>query len=963
MELWLPADREVSDAAAAHRAKAKGAGPARSADKAAFPSASELSHGPETPVTSRVTEVRRRRLKLLFQVARNAESAGRLSEAKGLIRQCLELDRHDARSWLMLARLEASTVSENDVRGDVPTTDLEGTTGVLAAYERARDVYRQGLSYCPNSVHLLHAWAVFECRGGDTKLAEELFRRGLELDPCNAYIYHSWGLMEQRTGCHEKARQLFREGVLRCLSDALCVAWAELEASDGQISLARCIFELGLALVLDDYEDVLVSVGTNATAIDYSTETAHHRPWSALRDLVRKMVHEELIKDKPATKMLSSKSENSKRVRTTNPTGSAVSTTSSESVLRTVLYDRLRWHQNRTTPGQIHIHLHGHSKRFNQDRFMLAAEIAVHYAETERIYGSVTRTRELLQWALDLHPTNVQVLLSCARLDAQRGAITRARSLFRAAESALGNDPTDDKVDRAPHWRSRREGVSLYVAWATMEMDENMLNEADAVLERGNQRFPNRHALYQTWGLVRDRQGHFEAARLLFAQSIRCQPNAPAYVAWALLEERLGFYQQARKLFEAALRIDLGHGPAYNAYGRMEARLGNLEQSRQIFLRGLVAQHSPCIYHGYAIVEWRYGHGAERAEAILRQGVAKKGSETVFLWHTLGALALHQRKYEEARAVFAESLRTYPTNSRLLVGAALSEAALGTRDAIERARVLFRQAVVADPLHGHAWQCWGVFETRQGNLDAARALFERGVERCPRHASLWQAYGLLESTAGDTTKARALFERGESLGCDHVHLLNAHACLEARQGNYRKASALLERAIEIDPQHGASWNAYALLEMRHANKDRARQLLERGLENDANHTPLYRTYARLEMECQNWDRARALLEQGLAIDSQDSGLEQLLVALEKRSGLSVEAALRQGQVTKSSCSRTQRSPVPADIRVDLSDEAFARIDLDHSGTCCSSAESMEDALDHVQPSSGAAVSDHENPER
>jgi tetratricopeptide (TPR) repeat protein len=946
MELRLPANREAADAAGILGAKTKGAEPTASVERTTVVRPSGLPSRPTLPSSVQVKETQKQRVRSLFQLACKAESLGRFAEAQNLLRQCLELDLSDARSWLMLARIEANVSLGHDVPASDSAIGDEGVDKLLAAHERARGIYRQGLLHCPDSVHLMHAWAVFESRAGNMEIASELFRRGLELDPQNAYIYHSWGLMEQRSGCQEKARKLFQDGALRCLNNPLCVAWAELEASDGHMTLARCIFELGLALVLDDFEDTSVNREPESDVREHMDVKSPQLPYATLRDLVRKIRQEGSMKLDASALTESSHEESSKRARSHRMADRALSAASSDAVLFAVLGDRLRWREDPVKPGRIQVRLHGQSKRLKHDRFALAAETAIRYAETEKVYGSVARTRELLQWALDLDPTNANVLLSCARLDAQRGAITRARSLFRAAESALGQSPTTRDADQIPSRQSRRQGVYLYVAWATMEMEENMLAEANAVLERGNRHFPNCQVLYQTWGLVRDRQGDCESARTLFARSVRYQPNAPAYVAWALLEERLGLYERARELFEAALKVDPGHGPAYNAYGRMEARLGNLEQSRQIFMRGLAAQHSPCIYHGYAIAELRYGDGAARAEEILRQGVARKGSESVFLWHTLGAVALKQRRYEDARAIFAESLEIYPTNSRLLVGAALSETALGTSDSMKQARALFRRAVLADPLHGHAWQSWGVFETRQGNLDAARVLFERGLERCPRHASLWQAYGLLESTAGNTAKARALFEHGASLGGDHVHLLNAHACLEARQGDYRKASALLQRAIQIDPHHGASWNAYALLEMRNAHNEKARRLLEQGLRNDATHVPLYRTYARLEMECQNWENAHILLAQGLAADPQDSRLAQLLVELEKRSGMSMDAALRSHR------SRLSRSQMPhgsesASIRVDLPDGAFAVIDLDQPRAASSSAESMEEALEGI----------------
>lgn len=44
----------------------------------------------------------------------------------------------------------------------------------------------------------------------------------------------------------------------------------------------------------------------------------------------------------------------------------------------------------------------------------------------------------------------------------------------------------------------------------------------------------------------------------------------------------------------------------------------------------------------------------------------------------------------------------------------------------------------ADPSHAHAWQAWGLMETRAGNYDVARSLWERGLKAVPMHGPLWQ---------------------------------------------------------------------------------------------------------------------------------------------------------------------------------------------------------------------------------
>lgn len=144
-------------------------------------------------------------------------------------------------------------------------------------------------------------------------------------------------------------------------------------------------------------------------------------------------------------------------------------------------------------------------------------------------------------------------------------------------------------------------------------------------------------------------------------------------------------------------------------------------------------------------------------------------------------LEMQLHAYPAAFDAFARGLCLYPDDSHLLLGAALTEMRLNevlnanvgvvrvnarvqglfclrgkwgpllttfffvflalsprTSTKVDSARELFRRAVRADAKHAHAWQAWGVFESKQSNLRAARTLFEAGLRECPDHCALWQ---------------------------------------------------------------------------------------------------------------------------------------------------------------------------------------------------------------------------------
>lgn len=487
-----------------------------------------------------------------------------------------------------------------------------------------------------------------------------------------------------------------------------------------------------------------------------------------------------------------------------------------------------------------------------------SAAIFRSWAEMEERIGDLPKARELLNKAIATQPRMTEAYVALARLEARRGGTTRALELMRAAASLSPKPP-----------------ASVFNAWAQIEWTCcGRVDEARKLLKKGHNFHPTDPAILQSLGTLEERCGNSDEAKRLFYRSVCARPIAPAFVAWALLEEKDGNLDEAKRLFEEALSTDALHGAAYNAYGMMEARRGRLNQARAVYERGLKAHASASVWHGYGQLELKLGRNPDRARELFRQGVGQTREDTSFIWHSWGMLELQQHQVLEARAVFHDALKRYPRNSRVLVGAALAQAASCSRTRAEEdeAVALFERAVGADPTHAHAWQAWGVFELRRGRSDAAQALFRRGLRLCPSHGALWQAWGVLETSRGDFVKARQLYEKGAQTCPAHVHLFQAWACMEVRSGNIEKARQLLDHALSLDSGHGAVWNAYGLLEARHGTLSKARQNFSAGIRRSPHHAPLYRAFGQTESRAGNYERARQLFQQGLRVDPRHAPL-------------------------------------------------------------------------------------------
>ena len=498
------------------------------------------------------------------------------------------------------------------------------------------------------------------------------------------------------------------------------------------------------------------------------------------------------------------------------------------------------------------------------------ARIYCAWAEAEARVGDLATARGLLNKGIAEAPEESEVYVALGRLEARRGGTQRALELMRAA-AAL----------------SKKPDACVFNHWALIEWQHcGRVEEARNVLLQGQKLYPRDPALLQTMGTLEDKLGNGDEAKKWFEKSVAVRPTAPALVAWALLEERSGDTSKAKKLFERALVADKLHGAAYNAYGMMYARMGELDQAKQVYERGLSANASTSVWHGYGMLELKIGQSPQRARELFRKGTARTSEDTVFIWHSWGMLELADKQILEARNVFKSALKRYPRNSRLLVGAAMAYAgSCPTVRADEiRCREYFRRAIGADPTHAHAWQAWGVFELRQGRLDAALALFKRGLRLCPGHGALWQAWGVLETSRGNFDRARQLFERGAQACPAHVHLFQAWACMEVQAGNIDKARQLLDKALESDSSHGPVWNAYGLLEARHGSLAQARQSFVTGIRRAPHHSPLYRTFGQMEMRAGNYDKARQLFKDGLRIDPRHAPLYHALAQFEGMMG-------------------------------------------------------------------------------
>ncbi|KAJ8903931.1 hypothetical protein NDN08_000462 [Rhodosorus marinus] len=472
------------------------------------------------------------------------------------------------------------------------------------------------------------------------------------------------------------------------------------------------------------------------------------------------------------------------------------------------------------------------------------------WGQVEEKFGNLERAEKLLVRSFRARP-NEETIVVLAKLKMRNGNAPGSLRMIRSIERP----------------RKQWPSVAAMNVWASLEAKAGNFEDALRVIRLAIHRYANDSGLYLTWGTLEDKQGNIEGAIEQYKKSIEVRPNGPAFVALAVAEEKRGNFEYAREALEKSLEENPRHDSAYNALGLLEMARGNIDRSREVFEKGLAECPTSSVLHGAALLDLHVGE-KEAAREKLERGLRLTREDTSWLWHTLGMLELRAGQARKAKKLFQEAIKRYPQSSVLLVGYALSVAATLPKgpDQDKEVRALFRSAVEVDKYHPQAWQCWGVFEYRQGEVELATKLFKAGLRFAQQHAALWQAWGVLETEKGNIFSARSIFERGNSFCPKDVHLLQAWACMEVRARNIQRARELLRSALAVDDTSGPCYNALALLESRHGDIDAARQIFLRGITMAPQHPPLYRTYAEVEVRQRNYSRARELFEKGLQID-------------------------------------------------------------------------------------------------
>jgi tetratricopeptide (TPR) repeat protein len=819
----------------------------------------------------------RNSIQSMFQTAKTMERQGRWGEAFNLFEEILEINPKDSHSHLAIARLEARRELKN-TRYNGQQQQIQAESESTDSKTKAQIAFEKGVTACPRNVFLLQAWAIYESQHqqsfGSYDRARELFERALELEPYNTYVCHAYSLMEKKLGNTDKAISLLRKSLnapYGKVTAALVCSLGEFYVAEGNLTSARDLYKHHL---------------DHATGNTISPPQSRQKHLPTEKDRVEVYLAAAWLEERNFRELHKARDLLNKAL--------AISPTSS---LANVALARLEGRISATASA-------------TSTNAAAATTAAAGFSRAKAKIASTNNykaNRHNISEAANM-ATKKRLATICDELHKQG-----LRSKKEEEQYQLRFNSSSSSTSKSS--RTNEDG-RVFNALASLEVKQRNFKEARDVLQKGMDLYPLDHNLFTAAGKVEERVGNCTSARDFYSESLRLEPSAPTLVAFALLELKYPQYPSTtdgdddatttkptanftfiRGLFEEALMLDPRNGPAYNAYGNAELRRGNLQEARIIFERGIAmnCSDSASLYHGYGMLEISSGN-LERARDILYRGLdtVRQNEDNVssdtpnrdraaFLSHTLGMLELNSNRPLDAFDIFMDGLDRCGNSSQLLLGAALCEMRMG-KD--EGARGFFERSIVADNKHAHAWQAWGVMETKAGHFNRAAALFQKGIKNAPWHGSLWHGYASLEVRRDNIENARTLFTGGlKKAGNGIFALYQGWAILELREGNYEMARKLISEALTRNKQNGRGWIIAAQIEEEDGHADLASLYLRRGIECDPNNGDLYRKLGTFLLERQGKiNDAREVYEKGIELDPLYAPLYHSLAELEARIG-------------------------------------------------------------------------------
>ena len=511
--------------------------------------------------------------------------------------------------------------------------------------------------------------------------------------------------------------------------------------------------------------------------------------------------------------------------------------------------------------------------------------------------GDINRVRVLLESVIKTNPKHAPGFIAAARLEELAGKLVQAcKVVTRGCEisphsedlwlenvrlqQARTGDNHNAKIVAAQAIKENPSSVRLWQSAMSLETDRNARKR---VGRKAIDRLPKSVTLWKA--LVNEEESP-EEAKLLLSRAVQ---EVPLSIELHLALSRLCSGKDAQKVLNNARMLNPASHEIWLAAVQLQEALGQpLDKIRALMERAVksLAQNSAMLKREEWIGE------SERLEAegmvlsataciqeTLSFGLDEDDDDLKKLFSSDAQASIGKGMFATARAIYAYTLRLFPTSRSTWLAAIDLEKNHGTRDEMWK---LLDKAVEACPDAEEIWQLSAKSRWDAGFPDDARLILARAFKQLSSSENIFLSAVKLEADANKIEEARELLETArQEAGTDRVWYKSvAFERQYPSKGseNGDEALRLVIDGLNLYPKqarlHMQKGQIYQA--MRHIPQ--ARQAYNVGTHACPQSVPLYLLLSRLEESQGLTVKARSVLERGLlATKSAEIALEQVKV--------------------------------------------------------------------------------------
>ncbi|CAN8106404.1 unnamed protein product [Discula destructiva] len=508
--------------------------------------------------------------------------------------------------------------------------------------------------------------------------------------------------------------------------------------------------------------------------------------------------------------------------------------------------------------------------------------------------GDVDFARKLLKSAYESNPLHPPAWVAAARVEELAGKVAAARNLIARGcaknpksedlwlENIRINENRNAKVIAADAIKANNKSVRLWVEAMKLETDSRSKKK---VIRQALLHVPKSEML---WKEAVNLEEDPADARLLLAKAVEEIPNSvELWLALAHLETP----QNARKIIQKAQKANPQSHEIWIAGARLMEQMGDNKINMMKRAVVALAKESAMLKREEWITEAEkceeegaIGTCASIIQETLGWGL-DEDDDRKDTWMDDAKMSINRGRYETARAIYAYTLRVFPTSRTVWLAAVDLERNHGTKEALWN---VLKKATEACPHAETLWLMRAKEKLLAGELDEARIVLGEAFQQNPNNEEIWLAAVKLEADHGFNEEARKLLNTArQQAPTDRVFMRSV--VFERQQCNIEAALELVGDALQLFP---ASPKLHMLKSQVYEDMDsipQARQAYAIGVKACPKSIPLWILYSRLEEKAGAIVKARSVLDRARTAVPKSPELWCELIRVERRAGNTAQA--------------------------------------------------------------------------